>query len=75
MQLDRFTGSTQALREACGAALKGLHSCLSGNAVHGDVRIPNIFVRWVVCLGLLVRVRVNRLLRCMWLQGGGCAWQ
>lgn len=49
MQLDRFTGSAQAMREACKAALAGLHSCLGGSAVHGDVRIPNIFLRWVVC--------------------------
>ena len=49
MQLDRFRGSRQVLEEACKAALAGLHNCLGGTAVHGDVRIPNICVRWVAC--------------------------
>ena len=44
--MHRFFGSKHELKKASESALAALHSCLDGAAVHGDVRIPNIFVRW-----------------------------
>ena len=44
-QLHRFSGDMNILQKASNSALTSLHSCLSGTAVHGDIRPPNIFVR------------------------------
>ena len=35
-----------AVETACKSALIGLQDCLEGSAVHGDLRAPNIFIRW-----------------------------
>ena len=35
---------------ACKNALLGLQDCLGGTAVHGDLRAPNIFIRWGLSL-------------------------
>ena len=34
------------VENACTSALHGLQDCLGGTAVHGDLRAPNIFIRW-----------------------------
>ena len=60
-QLSEFSGDAAGLPEACNLALQGLHSCLGGTAVHGDLRPPNIFVRYA-CL-------LFRFWRCMVLCG------
>lgn len=45
MRLDVFRGDMDALETACSEAIAGLHSCLEGRAVHGDLRPPNMFAR------------------------------
>ena len=45
MCLDEFHGDVDALDKACSEAIAGLHSCLDGCAVHGDLRPPNMFAR------------------------------
>ncbi len=47
-QMADFGGDVEDLEIASLSALEGLHSCLGGAAVHGDLRAPNIFVRWVL---------------------------
>ena len=46
IRLDNFRGDVEALDAACAEAIACLHSCLEGRAVHGDLRPPNMFVRW-----------------------------
>ena len=45
-QMHNFSGDMDELEATSISALTSLHSCLNGAAVHGDVRPPNIFVRW-----------------------------
>ena len=44
--MHRYSDNKRELKNASESALAALHSCLDGAAVHGDVRTPNIFVRW-----------------------------
>ena len=46
--LASFSGAAdpRAVAGACNDALQKLHACLEGKAVHGDLRAPNIFIRW-----------------------------
>ena len=46
-RLDEVPTPDPAIADACEAALVRLQACLGGTAVHGDLRPPNIFVRWV----------------------------
>ncbi len=70
--LASFSGAADPLvvAEACNAALQKLHACLEGKALHGDLRAPNIFIRWERGRG---RSRVGRC-RVDSSRVGGTAW-
>ena len=62
------------VENACTSALLGLQDCLGGTAVHGDLRAPNIFIRWGLPQPLELQdvKRFMRGIKLSVLSGQGC---
>lgn len=51
-ELEQYPADFSEVERAANDALARLHSCLAGTAVHGDLRPPNIFLRWAAAIFL-----------------------
>lgn len=66
-ELEQYPADFLEVERAANDALARLHSCLEGTAVHGDLRPPNIFLRWAAAMFLRTYVEMHLLFLLSWI--------